>query len=55
MVAAVQAVDEDDVKVIIKNDWPEFDGSWRFFEELPDEHWRPNSRFPLKDWMKERF
>jgi len=54
MCALVRAVDEDDAKVIVRNDWPEFDGEWRFIEERPSD-WKPNDRFPLKDWMKERF
>ena len=53
LVALVKAVDEDDAKVIIKNDWPEFDGEWRFIEEKADDY-VPGDRFPLKPWMKER-
>lgn len=51
--ACVEAVSEDDAKTYVGISWPEAT-SWRFIEER-DAAWTPNDRFPLSDWMKERF
>lgn len=40
--------------------WPEAaadmkENGWRFFEHDKGSDWIPGDRFPLADWMKERF
>ena len=52
--AAVQASDQDEAERAIGIDWPENERSSRFFEERATD-WIPGDRFPLSDWMKERF
>lgn len=51
----ISAIDEEQVKELVKVEWPEAEGAeWRFIqrhgcdEALCD-------RFPLSDWMKPRF
>ena len=44
----------------IEKEWPEAtaaeqnENGWRFFEQR-EANWQPNDRFPLSDWMGERF
>lgn len=44
----------------IEKEWPEAttaqenESGWRFFERR-EADWKPNDRFPLSDWMVERF
>lgn len=53
--AAVEAESHAAAESGIRQDWPGagLEG-WRFFgEQRPN--WTPGDRFPLEDWMKERF
>jgi hypothetical protein len=50
--AWVAAEDEDAAKAAVVLDWPG-DKSWRFCDEVAMD-WRPNNRFPLSAWSKER-
>lgn len=52
LMALIQGTSEDDVIKAVKADWPEWE-NWRIFEEK-EVDWKPGSRFPLSDWMKER-
>lgn len=49
----VEAPTESAAKRDIRIDWPEAT-DWRFCEEKP-RGWSPSDRFPLSDWMQERF
>lgn len=51
--AVVLADDEDEARANIIAEWPEAE-RWRFCEEKPD-GWVLSDRFPVKDWMVERF
>lgn len=51
--AVLCALVEGQPEQVIKADWPEFDGVWRFCEQTADE-WRPGDRFPLSEWMVPR-
>jgi len=50
--AWVQAANEVEAKNIIKLDWPEAE-RWRFCEKK--DSIEPSDRFPLEEWMEERF
>lgn len=50
---AVDAVTEIAAKRAVCIEWPEAN-DWRFCEEKP-RGWAPSDRFPLTDWMKDRF
>ena len=50
--AMVRAADEQEAKDVVTKDWPEAD-EWRFCD--PRETPEVTDRFPLKDWMAERF
>ena len=52
--AAIEAPNEEVAADIVRIDWPEFDGTWRFIEERADE-WEPGDRFGLTSWMRDRF
>lgn len=53
LVAMVLAKDPSELIDAIRKDWPEFDGEWRFSDDI--EHYRElGTRFPLKPWMEER-
>ena len=54
--AAVEARQEADARDAILKEWPEAlnAGDWRFFERRQDD-FAPGDRFPLSDWMRERF
>jgi len=51
--AVVEAESVDAAHEAVLIDWPESD-EWRFIEEKPKD-WLPGDRFPLSDWMVERF
>ena len=58
--AAVEATDAGAACAAIFKDWPEAAedmaaNGWRIFEHDKGDDWRPSDRFPLSDWMKERF
>lgn len=50
--ALIESASEDDARKAVLKDWPEAQ-TFRFCDEV-DRKWRPNDRFPLKDWMTER-
>ena len=50
--AMVAAKNENDAKTELQKDWPE-DKEWRFIEVK--DNCDLNDRFPLHDWMRERF
>lgn len=51
--ALVSASDKVEAGAAITKDWPEAK-EWRFVYEKGDK-WLPGDRFPLKDWMRDRF
>ena len=53
LVAHVRSSDEDAAKAAIRTDWPEA-GEWRFCERRSGRP-EPGGRFPLSDWMRERY
>lgn len=53
LVAMVKANSPDNTKEAVKKDWPEAD-EWRFIQEIKPLV-IPGDRFPLKDWMEERY
>lgn len=60
MCAAVDAEDATKACIAIFEDWPEakddmLANGWRLFQHDKDDDWRPSDRFPLSDWMEERF
>lgn len=54
LVALVEVENEDNIPELLKPHWKDEERSdFRFVEEV-DMDWKPNNRFPLSDWMKER-
>ena len=51
--AAVEANSEVEARMYVRIAWPEA-SEWRFCEEKPAD-FVPGDRFPLSDWMRERF
>lgn len=51
--AMVEGESEDEAKAAIAASWPEAIGGWRFFENRGP-GFVPGSRFPLRDWNRER-
>jgi len=55
LAACVEADSEETAKKIIESEWPNKDEQdWRFCSDKGDD-FVPGDRFPLGDWMKERF
>ena len=53
--AVIEAASEEDVCKAIYTDWPEVDrNQFRFCREESDD-FIPGDRFPMSDWMIERF
>ena len=51
--AVVDAISEAAARKAVLKDWPEA-SNWRFCEpRIPT--WRPNDRFPIDGWAKQRF
>ena len=59
--ACVEAKDAAAASSAIIHEWPEVKEliksgeGWRFYNRNVSEAWRPGDRFPLSDWMVERF
>jgi len=53
LVALIQANGEGEASASVRKDWPEFDGGWRFIDEVGAD-WVLGDRFPVSEWMKER-
>jgi hypothetical protein len=55
LVACLDTDTEHHAKTIIESEWPNKDDEdWRFCE-VKDDDFVPGDRFPLSEWMQERF
>ena len=51
MCATVDAESEENAFELIKHHWPEYTTDYFRFCELQEPDFKPNDRFPIKDWM----